>query len=368
MTCRYVMPFETSLRIVLDNRGDQPVTVSGSALSAAYEWNERSMHFRARWRVDHDVVGWGKAVRDMPFLIANGSGRYVGTALMLLNPCRVATLGGGWWGEGDEKVFVDGDTVPSTFGTGSEDYFNYAWSSPNIFGYAYCGQPRNDGYGNRGFVANYRWHIVDDLPFASRLAFFLELFPHDRVPDMSYARIGYYYARPGAFDDHIAITDEDLRPLELPPVWYPAADYSLRDAVFHQVEDIAPAGGATSAVEGRLWAGGKLLAWKPAKPGDGLEMKLSVPQDGDYQLYLGVALDPQSGRISANVDGKALEFDNKAQSLDLYVPYRTLARMFRASPVTLAKGEHTLAVVFDSAPDSVQQPRIGLDYVVVKRR
>ena len=37
---------------------------------------------------------------------------------------------GGWWGEGDEKFFVDGEKFPSTFGTGSEDYFGYAWCHP----------------------------------------------------------------------------------------------------------------------------------------------------------------------------------------------------------------------------------------------
>lgn len=32
-----------------------------------------------------------------------------------------------WWGEGDEKFFVDGEKFPSSFGTGSEDYIGYAW-------------------------------------------------------------------------------------------------------------------------------------------------------------------------------------------------------------------------------------------------
>ena len=40
---------------------------------------------------------------------------------------------GGWWGEGDEKFFVDGEKFPSTFGTGSEDYFGYAWGNPHLF-------------------------------------------------------------------------------------------------------------------------------------------------------------------------------------------------------------------------------------------
>ena len=36
---------------------------------------------------------------------------------------------GGWWGEGDEKFFIDGEKYPSTVGTGSEDYIGYAWAA-----------------------------------------------------------------------------------------------------------------------------------------------------------------------------------------------------------------------------------------------
>ncbi|MFH1742329.1 MAG: DUF2961 domain-containing protein, partial [bacterium] len=95
MTCRFVMPFAKSLKILLDNRGDEAVTVTGSVLPAAYTWNgETSMHFRARWRVDHDLVASNQAVQDMPYLIANGKGVYVGTATMLLNPSPAPKSGG----------------------------------------------------------------------------------------------------------------------------------------------------------------------------------------------------------------------------------------------------------------------------------
>jgi hypothetical protein len=212
MICRYWMPFAKSMRVVLENRGQQPVEVTGSALPAEYAWNDAtSMHFRARWRVDHGLVGSNRAIQDMPYLIARGAGVYVGTALMLLNPSNAPSPNGNWWGEGDEKVFVDDDVRPSTFGTGAEDYFNYAWSEPDIFTYPYCGQPRDDGPANRGFVTNNRWHILDCLPFEHSLSFYMELLCHGHVPGMSYARIAYHYARPGLMDDHVPITDEDVR-------------------------------------------------------------------------------------------------------------------------------------------------------------
>ena len=368
MTCRYVMPFASSARIALDNRGEQPVTVTGSALPLDHEWTESSMHFRARWRVDHGVLGWGRRPQDMPFLVAGGSGRYVGTALMLLNPCNISTPWGSWWGEGDEKIFVDDDVVPSTFGTGSEDYFNYAWSVPDIFSHAYCGQPRNDGPGNRGFVTNQRWHIIDDLPFHERFAFYMELYPHDRVPGMSYARIGYYYARPGCYDDHVIIADEDLRPLDLPPDWQPEARYVLQDAEIYAVEELAPTGPKITMVEGRLWAGGELLAWHPAAEGETLDLRFSVTKPGEYQLHLGLALTPDAGRISARIDDNPAPFAGRGEVLDLHVPYRVLARQLSTEDVSLTEGEHTLTIVFSGAPKSVKEPVIGLDYLAVKPR
>ncbi len=368
MTCRYVMPFATSLRVVLDNRGEQPVTVTGKAWTMDYEWGEKSMHFRARWRVDHGVVGSSRAPQDMPYLIADGTGRYVGTALMLLNPCQVTSLYGSWWGEGDEKVFIDQEPVPSTFGTGSEDYFNYAWSVPDIFEYAYCGQPRNDGPGNRGFVTNHRWHILDDLLFSSGLAFYMELYPHDRVPGMSYARIAYHYALPGTTDDHLAITDEDVRPLALPASWQPVAGFGMRNSVYHAAEDLVPATADTTQKQGSLWAGGELLAWLPDRVGDQLELRFQVAADGKYRLHLGLGICYDSGRISTRLDGESVSFAGQDGVLDLHDPHRVMARQFGTETIDLAAGQHTLTIVFDGASEEVVEPAIGVDFLAVQQR
>jgi hypothetical protein len=369
MTCRLVMPFRSSLKIVIDNRGAQTVSVSGSALPMEYEWDdESSLHFRARWRVDHGLRASPQAVQDLPFLIAGGAGRYVGTAVMLLNPCEVPTPWGGWWGEGDEKVFVDEDTFPSTFGTGSEDYFNYGWSVPDIFGHAYCGQPRDDGPGNRGFVVNQRWHILDDLPFRHRLAFYLELYPHEDVAGMSYARIAYHYARPGTVDDHLAITDEDLRPLALPPDWQPAARFAMQGATYHHAEDLVQDPARTSLEPGSLWAGGRLLVWRPARAGAQLELNLPITEDGAYALHVALAHNERSGRVSLELDGEALVLTGQPDIVDLRVPHRVLARQYGTEPRELARGAHVLALRYEGAAEGVAAPEIGVDYVAVQPR
>jgi hypothetical protein len=252
MICRFVMPFERSCRIDLFNGGDQPVSAEGSVLPMPFAWSERTMHFRARWRAEHDLIASNREVQDLAFLLAHGKGVYVGTGAYLMNPSPVPTPYGNWWGEGDEKVFVDDDRVPSIFGTGSEDYFNYSWSSPDIFTYPYCGQPRNDGPGNRGFVTNYRWHILDPIPFKDNIRFYMELFSHERTPGMSYARIGYHYARPGLTDDHQAIMPAVLRLPLLPANWQPAARMGAANSMFYAAEEVVTDNGATRMDKGRL--------------------------------------------------------------------------------------------------------------------
>jgi hypothetical protein len=369
MTCRYVMPFKTSLKILIDNRGEQAVTVTGSALPMHYAWNDNSsMHFRARWRVDHDLLASSSPAQDLPYLIATGCGVYVGTTTMLLNPTPVPTPAGGWWGEGDEKIFVDDDVQPSTFGTGSEDYFNYAWSSPDIFLFPYCGQPRNDGPGNRGFVTNQRWHVLDCLPFQRRLAFYMELFSHAQTPGLSYARIAYHYARPGAIDDHVTITNEDVRHLELPGNWQPAARGAVRNTVFHQAEELTQQDATLTFETGNLWAGERLLVWRPAAAGRTLTLDVPIPEDAKYALHLAMALNSHSGSVKVALDGDNIGVGGQSGIIDLHVPYRTLLRHYRSNVIELTKGTHTLTLEYTGAPEQVTEGTVGIDYVGVQKR
>lgn len=361
MTCRYVMPCRESLRVLFENRGDQPVKITGAALPADYAWDEASMHFRARWRIDHGLVASGAAemgVQDLPFLIARGQGMYVGTAVMLLNPNEVPSSGGNWWGEGDEKIFVDGDTRPSTFGTGSEDYFNYAWSATDLFTFPYCGQPRNDGPANRGFVVNYRWHILDALPFDQSIAFYMELFSHERTPGYSYGRIAYHYAKPGVMDDHVPLTDEDLRTLALPPTWEPAARGGASDSAFFACEDLAPADAAKQFAEGGLWQGGRCMIWTPAAAGEELTLTFNVAEDGRYDLAIACRYAPDGGTIRARIDAK-----EPGDPIALTSAYRVFSSMAGLGREKLKAGTHTLTLTAVDAGKPV-----GLDFLQVKKK
>ncbi|MBL7110897.1 MAG: DUF2961 domain-containing protein [Bacteroidales bacterium] len=368
MTCRYVMPFENSCKILFQNLGDQDVIVTGSVSSKDYNWDGSSMHFRARWRADHNLYPSVYHTYDVPFLIAAGKGTYVGTTSILMNPADVPTPWGNWWGEGDEKVFVDFGEVPSLFGTGSEDYYNYSWSSPDIFFFPFCGQPRNDGPGNRGFVTNYRWHISDPIPFEREIRFYMELYTHRPTPGLSYARIGYHYARPGLTDDHFPIMPEDVRPLELPENWQPVASHGSRNSVFYQAEEIIASDIDTEFREDNLYAGGKLMVWKPRLTKESLDFLVPVAEDGKYRIYFTAALNLNSGIFSASLNGNAFNFSDGTSVKDLCVPYRTLLRNFSLEPVELKKDTNLkITIHYTGSQSGSSEPEIGIDFIWIQK-
>ncbi|NLH98535.1 MAG: DUF2961 domain-containing protein [Chthonomonadales bacterium] len=115
-------------------------------------------YFYARWRSEPDTT-----VFDYPFLETAGRGHFVGVAMPIDHPLP------GWWGDGDEKVWVDDDDWPRFIGTGSEDYFGDAW------GIRYLNGPSwGCSLQTAHRTCNYRWHFMDLIPFEKRMRMTIE--------------------------------------------------------------------------------------------------------------------------------------------------------------------------------------------------
>ncbi len=356
MTCRFVMPYEDNVRLFAHNLGSQDVKVSGNVMSSDYDWNDDSMHFYARWRIDHDLITAVPNFADMPYLIARGKGRFVGTSLTIYNPTNNIN-GGSWWGEGDEKIFVDDDEFPSIFGTGSEDYFNYAWGSNQLFIDPYCGQPRSDGPRTKGYNVNYRFHILDDIQFEKFFAFYMELMHHQQLENVSYARISYYYGQ-NLVDDHVYITGEDVRKPGYHK-WTPTKVKKLKEAIFYEAENIYT-GENVSIDEDNFWSNQKLLVWMPEDTDERLELKFDVPETRKYRLNLIVPQKPGSGafKITLQKDGDILyEGDNYNQDSE----HNRMLRTYRASRKVLKEGTYRVKVI----PLTRNKP-IGFDLLYLK--
>ena len=114
MTCWWVMPYEKSCTIRLKNLGKQTLKdVDVEIDTCPWKWDDRSMHFYTTWRQQRNISTEenGRGAFDWNYLSVDGQGVFAGDTLTLLNRDP------GWWGEGDEKIYVDGESFPSHFGT-----------------------------------------------------------------------------------------------------------------------------------------------------------------------------------------------------------------------------------------------------------
>jgi hypothetical protein len=281
------------------------------------------------------------SIVDIPYILARGKGRIVGAAAYLYNPSEAVTSWGNWWGEGDEKIFIDNDTFPSFFGTGSEDYFNYSWSAEHFFSYPYCGQPRNDGPGNRGYVSNFRWHISDDLPFNTDIAFYMELRHHGVVPNFSYGRIVYAYALPGFVDDYMPISKEDVRMIPYLD-WKPLAYLGSRGYTFLQAEDVVVGKSRTNIVNGKFWSEGKILLWEPENKDDVIKFIVDAKEDRESTIGLTLAHMPGGGTITIFLNWNPVKFDDQ-ENIDLNDPARTYLKNYFSGQIPFSAGKNEIS-------------------------
>lgn len=189
LECYWTMPYRQSASVSLMNEGDSSVTVTLEAGVGDWKWDDRSMHFHSSWRRDSHIPT--RPFSDWNYVTVDGDGLYVGDTLTVFNPVQE------WWGEGDEKIWVDGDTFPSHFGTGSEDYYGYSYGSTELFQGPFSSQVRCDGPGNKGHTVVTRTRCLDAIPFTRRLKFDMEIW-HWADTHVDYAVATYWYARPGA--------------------------------------------------------------------------------------------------------------------------------------------------------------------------
>jgi len=187
LLCRFAMPFREHAELAV--RGSPGA--EGAAIVGSEPFTEQSLHFHARYRAP--AVVESQPPKDLRMIAIEGRGVYVGDTFGIENPSDR------WWGEGDEKIYVDGEAFPSFFGTGTEDYYGYAWSTGELFFRALHAQTRAGGPGFSGTFSLNRFRTLDAIPFERSLRFDMELW-HWAQARVTWNALVYYYARPGARD------------------------------------------------------------------------------------------------------------------------------------------------------------------------
>ena len=166
--CFWRMPFRKSIRIEILNESEKQIRL----LYYNIDWikkdkiSEDTPYFYAQYKQEYPV----EQGKDYVVLETEGKGHYVGTVL------AVRTRSPAWFGEGDEKIYIDGEKTASIWGTGTEDYFLSAWGLKKCR-FPYFGVPYFDQWGIIGsHTSAYRWHVSDPIVFNKSIKFTIEHF------------------------------------------------------------------------------------------------------------------------------------------------------------------------------------------------
>jgi hypothetical protein len=209
----FSMPFQKHARITLTNEGSEKV----DALYFNIDYQHcnhplaaDTMYFHAQYRQEAPAKGWtsewknnGDAlVNNKPnlngegnytWLEATGRGHFVGVTMSVLQNQD------GWFGEGDDMFFIDGEQTPSINGTGTEDYFLGAWGfGERPFGYGLFGAPVKGVERAGGRTSLYRFHLDSPIPFTKSIKAGIEHGHANHRSDNFYSVAYWYQAEPHA--------------------------------------------------------------------------------------------------------------------------------------------------------------------------
>ena len=241
LNCFFQMPFRKHARITVTNDGEQDVdalyyNIDYQAYSKPLP--EDLLYFHAQYRQANPAHGWTNDWRsngdpkvndkknldgdgNYVWMEATGRGQFVGVTMSVLQNQD------GWFGEGDDMFFIDGEKTPSINGTGTEDYFLGAWDfSSHPFSYELFGAPvlGNESEGSRSSV--YRFHLDSPIPFKNSLKATIEHGHANHRSDDFFSVAYWYQTEPhAAFPPLPSVMDRIPR---LFPVGGPHNSESLR--------------------------------------------------------------------------------------------------------------------------------------------
>jgi hypothetical protein len=320
------------------------------------------MHFHAAWRQYTKIhTGTNKrqdqrsGARDVNYVSVTGQGVYVGDTLTLFNGADA------WWGEGDEKIYVDGEAFPSHFGTGTEDYYGYAWCRPAAFSAPFHAQPEGGGNMASGLSVNSRYRALDAIPFARSLKLDMELW-HWRDTYMDYAPTTFWYARPGASanvqpDPETARKKVTLLREQIVQV------RRVKDAIEAETLDVVKKTGGQTQIQSVpkfRWSGDRQLWWIDGKAGDRLVVEFPVQRAGRYKVTAALTRANDYGIVELQVN------DTPAGRFDRFHP-SVAHDALELGVFELKAGRNQLAAeIVGANPKAIKRHMFGLDYLLLE--
>jgi hypothetical protein len=308
---------------------------------------------------------------DYVALETEGRGHYVGTVM------SVQSRSPYWFGEGDARIYVDGDAKPTIQGTGTEDYFLSAWGldrhSWPYFGCTYL----SDDPSNLGMRATmYRWHVDDPIRFERSLRVTFEHTGWISADETETGEVDGHVER----EDDIATvafwyqTEQPSRPSTLAPLSeriFPDLDAAIAGADL--LGSARHSEGTIEAQPGYLWTGSGQAFFRPASEPAWLELDFIVDEAAYKGLVLRLTHAPDYGRYRILLDGTPVsdlgDYPdwNPTGPVDLYAE-RVETRDLYLGSYTLEPGTHTLRFESAGSASASLGSFLGVDSVRLRQR
>lgn len=296
LNCFWRMPYSDGARITVTNEG--PAVCRAFYYYVDYQEYAGLPADTGRFHAQYRQAYPPKPGENYVFLEATGRGHYVGCNLSIHN--RAA----GWWGEGDDMIYIDGEARPRLHGTGSEDYFCGAWAYGRTFSNLYFGCPLIEGGHTQNALWNvYRYHLEDPIPFKKSIRVTME-HGHANNRKDDFSSVAYWYQT----EPHVP-----FEPLPSPDGRMPTEATVYTEAWVQEAEEMADAFQSPLVVPqamqafGNSWSDGLQLLFRAGGPS---VYKATLPiEPGDaavYDLEVWYTAAPGYGQVELWINGERL--------------------------------------------------------------
>ena len=377
LNCYWPMPFTHKARLTVANEGAQ------SCPNLYYQVDYRkldkplpdNLHFFAAYRQSFPCE---KAKHFVILQTEGGPGHFVGCNL------SVEQREGGWWGEGDVRMFVDGQTQPAVAGTGSEDDFGGAWCYSHEFYFPQIGAPLRARFSPEGDLQHctpdlrgkdltqwrwpaawkagdlwniYRYHISDPVPFRRSLLVNIEHGYINNERSDWYSSVAYWYQAGKPAARPVLPPVAERLPFYLRPHDYGDGRWEGEDLADVAKADAGLVQEAGMGFWGDMFSRQYALEWDAAKPGNTLTVPFTVGEVGRYKIVARLARSGEGGTFKVGLDEQP-----PGEPLNLYTappylePFDTVV-----AETDLAAGSHSLKFVSLEADKRSKKSRLLLD-------
>lgn len=367
--CYWPMPFYRRGLITVTNEGVK--NVRSFYFHIDYTQEEalapKTAYFCAQYnQAFPEKLGQDYLIADM-----QGQGHYVGTVM------SVRSRSPFWFGEGDARFYIDGETKPSIQGTGTEDYFLMAWGlNPTSFPYFGCTYMSSDFEDLGTEYCLYRWHIADPIRFAKSLRFEIE---HTGWITGNETESGKTEGHVEREDDIATVAfwyqvGQPYRFTKLPPLaqrLLPNLDIIIEGKSLLATTKHSP--GVLELQKGYDWTGDGQLFFMPASDRSVLEVNFSIEKEEYRGLILRMTYGEDYGIYRIFLDGKNIRqpedymAGEKIKDYDFYARDLEVKDHYLGS-FNLATGKHTLRFECTGRNPLSKGSHLGLDSVRLRER